>query len=137
MIYPTNPAVALFVELDFLELNFSSPCFFCPQCIIQIDRIAADLCNKSRFTDHNHNHVQNDWVFTCGGLARRSISAPCFLLLLLQRMDFFVSSANISFSGRLAHPTQPAHTAQPAHPTIYIWISDFTDIWISRISVTY
>lgn len=28
MIYPTNPAVALFVELDFLELNFSSPCFF-------------------------------------------------------------------------------------------------------------
>ena len=41
------------------------------------------------------------FIFTCGGLARRSISAPCFRLG--QRMDFFVSSENISFSVRLAH----------------------------------
>ena len=37
---------------------------------------------------------------------------------LSQRMDFLVSSANISFSVKLAHPTQldhPAHPAQPAH----------------------
>ena len=47
-------------------------------------------------------------------------------------MDFFVSNANISFSVKLPHPTQPdhhahahpahpaqlAHTAQPAHPTM-------------------
>ena len=31
-------------------------------------------------------------------------------------MDFFVSSANISLSVRLAHPTQLAHPAHPAHP---------------------
>ena len=34
-------------------------------------------------------------------------------------MDFLVSSANISFSVKLAHPTQPAHPAHPvqlAHP---------------------
>ena len=34
-------------------------------------------------------------------------------------MDFLVSSANISFSVKLAHPTQlahPAHPAQLAHP---------------------
>ena len=37
-------------------------------------------------------------------------------LLLLQRMDFLVSSANISFSVKLAHPTQLGHFAHPAHP---------------------
>ena len=31
-------------------------------------------------------------------------------------MNFLVSSANISFSVRLAHPTQPAHPAHPALP---------------------
>ena len=73
-----------------------------------------------------------------------------------KRMDFLVSSANITFSvklprptqlappaqpshpAQLDHPAQPAHTAQPAHPTIILsWLSDFTDIWISQISVTY
>ena len=62
MIYPTNPAVALFVEMDSWSWNFHHN-VFCPQCIIQIDRIAADLCNKSRFTDHNQNDIQNYWVF--------------------------------------------------------------------------
>ena len=65
-------------------------------------------------------------------------------------MDFLVSSVNMSFSVKLAHPTQlahpahpaqlahtaqPAYTAQPDQPTIVLsWVSDFTDIWIS---VTY
>ena len=35
---------------------------------------------------------------------------------LSQRMDFLVSSANISFSVNLAHPTQPAHPVHSAHP---------------------
>ena len=65
-------------------------------------------------------------VFTCGGLARRSISAPCFLLL--QRMDFFVSSTNISFSVRLAHPTQLAHLAHPAQPVMGIRFHGYLDI---------
>ena len=41
-----------------------------------------------------------DAIFTCGGLARRSISAPCFLFLR-QRMDVLIISANISFSVNL------------------------------------
>merc|ERR1711934_692935 len=76
-----------------------------------------------------------------------------------QRMDFLVSSANISFSVRLAHPTQPAHPAHPAqlaHPaqpvmgirfhgyldirvilrgnSLISWALDFTDIQIPWIS---
>ena len=33
-----------------------------------------------------------------------------------QQIDFLVSSANISFSVKLAHPTQLDHPAHPAHP---------------------
>ena len=61
-------------------------------------------------------------------------------------MDFFVSAENISFSVKVAHPTQPdhlAHSSQLAHPAQLVMgirfygYLDITDILRGRYQISW
>ena len=60
-----------------------------------------------------YHDSDNLWpLFTCGGSSQ---VYKCPVFFSSQRMDVLVSSANISFSVKLAHPAQLVHPAQWAH----------------------
>jgi len=82
----------------------------------------TDYCASSNCSTSLFSSMSSITKYYVGFYLRRSSSqvykCPMFDFSS-QRMDFLVSSANISFSVRLAHPTQPAHPAHPAqlaHP---------------------
>ena len=71
---------------------------------------------------------------------------PHVLLLNGKRIDFLISSANISFSVKVAHPTQlahPAHPSQLAHPAQPVMgirfhgYLDITDILRGRYQISW
>ena len=52
-------------------------------------------------------------------------------------MDFLVSSANISFSVKLPHPTQLAHPAQPVMGIRFHGYLDIRDILRGRYQISW